>query len=369
MATARRTVLVTGVSRYLGGRVAAALAEHDEVGTVLGVDVVPPPHDIGAAEFVRADIRNPVVGRVVRDAGVDTVVHMSVLVTPRSAGGRAPMKEINVIGTMQLLAACHKAPTVRRLVVKSTAGVYGAGPRNPSIVSEETEPVHPPRSGWAKDSLEVEGYVRGFSRRRPDVAVAVLRFANIVGPGVDTPVTRLFCLPALPVPLGHDGRLQFCHEDDCVGATVAAALGRARGTFNVAGDGVLTAQQAAALAGRTVVGVPGPMVGQVGRWLSRVGGVEADREDYRLLAHGRVLDTRRLRGELGYEPAATTREAFVAMVRARELHGPATRLSDALDRLAERLRATEDSWPGLPEQQPEPDSPATAVPAGRGAPR
>ncbi len=367
MAAARRTVLVTGVSRHLGGRVAAALAEQDEVGTVLGVDVVPPPHDIGAAEFVRADIRNPVVGRVVRDAGVDTVVHMSVLVTPRSAGGRAPMKEINVIGTMQLLAACHKAPSVRRLVVKSTAGVYGAGPRNPSIVSEETEPVHPPRSGWAKDTLEVEGYVRGFSRRRPDVAVAVLRFANIVGPVVDTPVTRLFCLPALPVPLGHDGRLQFCHEDDCVGATVTAALGRARGTFNVAGDGVLTSQQAAALAGRLVVGVPGPLVNQVGQWLSRVGGVEADREDYRLLAHGRVLDTRRLREELGYHPTATTREAFLAMVRERDLHGPATVVSQGLGRFAAHLRPPQRTWPGTSPQPGRPESsPPVASSTGGG---
>ena len=43
------------------------------------------------------------------------------------------------------------------------------------------------RSGYAKDSVEVEGYVRGFARRRPDVGVTTLRFANFVGPGTCRP--------------------------------------------------------------------------------------------------------------------------------------------------------------------------------------
>ena len=99
-------VLVTGVSRYLGGRFARELARGGRI-RVIGVDVVPPPHDLGGAEFVRADIRNPVISKVLERAGVDTVVHLNVIATPTSAGGRVSMKEINVIGTMQLLAACQ----------------------------------------------------------------------------------------------------------------------------------------------------------------------------------------------------------------------------------------------------------------------
>ena len=100
------------------------------------------------------------------------------------------MKEINVIGTMQLLAACQKAPSVRKLVVKSSTAVYGSSPRDPAMFTEDLEPNALARSGYAKDSVEVEGYVRGFARRRPDVAVTTLRFANFVGPKVRTPLTR-----------------------------------------------------------------------------------------------------------------------------------------------------------------------------------
>ena len=74
---------------------------------------MPPPHDIGRAEFVRADIRNPMIGKIIAQAEVDTVVHMNVIATPTHAGGRVSQKEINVIGTMQLLAACQKAPSIR----------------------------------------------------------------------------------------------------------------------------------------------------------------------------------------------------------------------------------------------------------------
>ena len=111
------------------------------------------------------------------------------------------MKEINVIGTMQLLAACQRAPSVKQLVVKSSTRVYGVSPKDPAMLTEDMEPNQLPRSGFPKDSVEVEGYVRGFARRRPDVAIGLLRIANILGPGMDTRLTRYFrsrwCRPCL----------------------------------------------------------------------------------------------------------------------------------------------------------------------------
>jgi UDP-glucose 4-epimerase len=165
-------VLVTGVSRHLGGRLAALLAADSSIERVIGVDTVPPPRELrtalGRTEFVRADIRNPLIAKVISSAQVDTVVHLNITSLPRSAGGRASMKEMNVIGTMQLLAACQKSASLQRLVVKSSTAVYGSSSRDPALFTEDMEPKQLPRSGFAKDAVEVEGYVRGFSRRRPD---------------------------------------------------------------------------------------------------------------------------------------------------------------------------------------------------------
>lgn len=330
-----RTVLVTGVSRYLGGRFARILTADPAVSRVIGVDVVPPGQDIGDADFVRADIRNPVIAKVIAQAGVDTVVHMNVIATPTGAGGRVSMKEINVIGTMQLLAACQKAAGVRRLVVKSTAGVYGASPRDPAMFTEETGAKVLPRAGWGKDSVEVEGYVRGFFRRRPDVQVVQLRLANIIGPGVPTALTDYFRLPVLPTVLGFDPRLQLVHEDDSLEALRLATVGEASGAINVAGDGVLLLSQAARLAGRPTLPVPGPVTGPLGQVLRRFGLVDFTGEQLRLLHYGRVIDTTRMRKVLGFEPRYTTREAFADFVRGRHLSGPlSTDTMEALERRA-----------------------------------
>ncbi|MBI1378951.1 MAG: NAD-dependent epimerase/dehydratase family protein [Frankiales bacterium] len=314
-----RVVLVTGVSRHLGSRMAYLLSHDPGVEKVVGVDIVPPREDIGGAEFVRADIRNPIIGKVIAAAGIDTVVHMGVISTPIQAGGRVTMKEINVIGTMQLLAACQKAPGISRLVVKSTSSVYGAGPKDPAMFTEDTEPRSQPRSGWAKDSVEVEAYVRGFARRRPDVAVTTFRFANFLGPRVETPMASYFGLPVVPTVLGHDARLQFVHEDDGLEAIRRAALEDHPGIFNVAGDGILMLSQAVRLAGKAVLPVPTPLVGVVGGWFRRAGLADFSPEQIKFLTYGRGLDTSRIRDEMGFVPTYTTRDAFVEFVHERGL--------------------------------------------------
>ena len=314
-----RVVLVTGVSRHLGSRMAQILSHDPAIDRVVGVDIVPPREDIGGAEFVRADIRNPIIGKVIAAAGVDTVVHMGVLSTPVQAGGRVSMKEINVIGTMQLLAACQKADGISRLIVKSTSSIYGAGPKDPAMFTEDTEPRSQPRSGWAKDSVEVESYVRGFARRRPDVAVTTFRFANFVGPKVDTPMAAYFGLPVVPTVLGHDARLQFVHEDDGLEAIRLAAVGDHPGTYNVAGDGILMLSQALRLAGKAILPVPTPAVGLVGGWFRRAGLADFSPEQIKFLTYGRGLDTTRLRDKFGFVPSYTTRDAFVEFVHERGL--------------------------------------------------
>jgi UDP-glucose 4-epimerase len=303
-------VLVTGVSRYLGGRFARLLTAQPDVKRVIGIDVIPPAHSIGNADFIRADIRNPMIARIISQAEVDTVVHMNVIATPLAVGGRVSQKEINVIGTMQLLAACQKAPSIRRLVVKSSAAVYGVSPRDPAMFTEDMGPKSLPRTGFGKDSVEVEGYVRGFSRRRSDVEISMLRLANIVGPGIRTGLTDYLSLPVIPTPLGYDARLQLVHEDDALQSLLLATMGPPVGIVNVAGDGIITVQQAARLASRATVSVPLSAYGLLGQLVKRAGLADFSREQTQYLVWGRATDTTRMRTVLHLEPEFTTRAAF-----------------------------------------------------------
>jgi UDP-glucose 4-epimerase len=308
-------VLVTGVSRYLGGLLARRLSADPSVDHVVGVDVIPPAQGVGDVEFVRADIRNPMIGRVIESSGVDTVVHMNVIATPTFVGGRTPQKEINVIGTMQLLAACQKSSTVRRLVVKSSAAVYGSTPRDPAMFTEDMSAKRNPTGGFGKDSIEVEGYVRGYARRRPDTDILTLRFANIIGPRIRTSITDYFNLPVIPAPLGFDARMQFVHEDDAIDALVLATTGGATGVVNIAGAGVVTVLQAAAIVGRPVVWLPLPAAGFVGGLARRMGLADFSPDQMSFLAFGRGLDTTRMRSVLEFEPRFTSRAAFEDFAR------------------------------------------------------
>ena len=102
------------------------------------------------------------------------------------------------------------------------------------MFTEDMVPKRPGRTGYAKDVAEVEGYVRGFARRRPDVRVTILRPANVIGAHVVSPMTTYLRLPVLPTVLGFDPRLQFLHEQDLIGALEHATTAGVAGTFNVA---------------------------------------------------------------------------------------------------------------------------------------
>lgn len=305
-----RVVLVTGISRDIGRRFARSAASDPSIDRVIGVDVVPPRGDIGDVSFVRADIRTPVIAKVLAKEDVDTVVHMSVIATPGSAGGRNTMKELNVMGTMQLLAACQKAPNVEQVVVKSTTTVYGASSRDPAMFTEEMGPKRLPSSGYAKDVYEVEGYVRGFARRRPDVAVTMIRAANVIGPHVSSPMTSYFRLPVVPRVLGFDPRLQFLHEDDLLAVLKHAVNAGTPGTFNVAGPGMLMLSQAVRRLGKPSVALPAVAVGRLGSTLRRARMADFSPEQIGFLTYGRGVDTTRMRTELGFEPRFTTASAF-----------------------------------------------------------
>ncbi|MEV4390442.1 NAD-dependent epimerase/dehydratase family protein [Nonomuraea sp. NPDC049607] len=321
------TVLVTGVSRHIGARVASVLAADPEISRVIGVDTVPPPSltrdggiTLGRTEFVRVDLRSPDIAQVIAAADIDTVVHMSLVSAPSKGDGRAAMKEHNVIGTMQLLGACQRSSTVRRVVVRSTTAVYGSSPRDPAVFTEDLEPHEGPVHGYAKDAAEVEGYVRGFARRRPDVTVSLLRFANFMGPGVDSPLTRYFTQPVLPTVFGFDPRLQFVHEDDAVEVLRRMANEDHPGTFNVAGAGVLLLSQCARRAGRASLPLFSPVFRALGNTVRRVGLVEYSPEQLRLMSYGRAVDTSKLEAELGWRPKYTTAAAFDDFVRSRGMH-------------------------------------------------
>jgi UDP-glucose 4-epimerase len=330
---APRVVVVTGVSRFLGAQIAAQIAANPQVQRVVGLDRNDPPDEyrdlLRGVELRRVDLTRS-TGNALAKLKAEALVHLAVVSSPdASSGGRAAMKEQNVIGTMHLLAGCQQTPTLRRLVVRSSTAAYGASFRDPAVFTEETSAKDVPRGGYGRDILDIEGYVRGFQRRRPDVTSTILRFAPFAGPTTETMLLKYFAQRIVPTVFGRDPRLQFVHVDDALEILRRSVVEDHPGTFNVAGAGVITLAQAVRRAGR--IGLP--VVETFLQAFTRLGGVSLDQVD--LFVHGRVVDTSKLSREFGFSPRSTAL-AFEDFIKSHQ--AGATVTPDRVDSFLNMIR-------------------------------
>ena len=309
-AAKKKRVLITGVSGFLGLRLAKRLENDPNIGHVVGVDLEEPPIRIKGLEFIRADIRNPLVARVLETTEVDTLVHTNITSSPARLGGRSQMKENNVIGTLQLLAAAQRAERLTKVIMKSSSAVYGSSPREPSIVGEDHAARQVDLAGYGKDCAEAETYARDFGRRRRDVDLVVLRTQNVVGPTVRTNFTSYMSLPVVPTALGFDPRLQFLHEEDAVEALYQSMIADCRGIFNIAADGIVYLSKALRILGRVQLPLPLPAAQFTANTLRRFGLVDFPVDQLKMILFGRVVGTRRAKEAFGFAPRFSTEDAL-----------------------------------------------------------
>jgi UDP-glucose 4-epimerase len=318
-----KRVLITGLATFWGGRVAQALEADPDVEVIVGLDRFEPSLPLERTEYVRSDESYSILARIVKAARIDTIVHTFLVVDSTLMRSRS-IHEINVIGTMNLFAAASAAgSTVRDVVVKSSTLVYGTDPRDPTWFTEESRRSSPPRSVVERTLIEVEGYVRDFAVDNPHVSVAVLRFSNVLGPDITTPMAKVLELPVVPSVFGFDPRFQFVHEADVIRAILFALETKLQGIYNVAGDGLLPWSEVAAICGKRTFPLPPVGMDLLAGPLSRLGVIDLPPELLGLLRYGRGVDNRRLK-QAGFEYHYTSAGAvadFVKALRIRRMVG------------------------------------------------
>ena len=316
-----RRLLITGVSTYWGSRLAQTL-EKDPANTVIvGVSPEDPACALERTEFVRVGSQHALLRRIVHAAEIDTVIDTRLVVDSATAPPRTA-HEVNVIGTMNILAACGgPSSPVRKVVFKSSAHYYGCERDDPSFFTEDMQRPHPPRTRLESDIVEAEDAVQDFAARNTHVTVTTLRYCNGLGPDLDTSHSALLDLPAVPGILGFDPRYQFIHEDDIVGSLQHAVEHDLAGIHNVAPDGVLALSEVASLLGKPFAPLLPPWGTSLATTAVGVIGINIPEEVRRQLRYGRGLDNRRLK-QSGYRFSLTTREtvqAFAAALRLKSL--------------------------------------------------
>ena len=311
-ASALPVVAVTGAASGLGQAVAERLAASGRVDRVVAID----DHrgDIAGVTWRLADVRDPTLAS--RVAGVDVIVHtdmdMSAASDPRSR------RAANIRGAQTVLTAAA-AERVGRVVLVTSAMVYGARQDNPVPLPEDAPLLADTDGSLAGDLLEVEELARRSRRVNQATAVSVARPAVLVGQGVDTLLTRHFEAPRLLRLRGCEPCWQFCHVSDLTSALELAATGVISGDFAVGCDGWLSAAEVAQISGMKSLDLPARLTFGAAERLHRLGATPLPAAELRYAVYPWVAECSALR-EAGWRPSYANAAALAELMETVEGH-------------------------------------------------
>src|SRR5437660_7754198 len=316
----KRRVLVTGVARWWGALVVQRLVEDPAVAEVIGIDIREPRHDLGRADYLKLDIRHSLIGKLVRAVGIDTVVHT---LTRIESFGMDPVRahEMNVIGTLNLLAGCAgEGSPVRRFVLKSSGHVYGSRFDLPTGLREDHRLDINSRHQFVRDIVEVESYVSDFAVRNPNITILALRFSNSLNPNEPQPLARYLDLEVVPTVMGYDPPIQLIHRDDCVEAMYIATKRGPAGAYNIAAAGNQSLSTLLDSAGKLHAPLLPPFGLGLAAFAIRQAGVAfLSPQLLDLLRWGRTISTAKAARELGFRASRDTRAAFEDFIQQRRV--------------------------------------------------
>ncbi len=306
-------VAVTGAARGIGRALTMRLAASPDVKKVIAIDS--DRGDIAGVTWRVADVRDPALaGRL---GGVDVVVHADYDLTPDSDA--RPRRAFNVRGAQTVLTSAA-AGRVGRVVLVTSAVVYGARPDNPVPLAEDAPLAADTDSSVAGDLLEIEQLARRSPRANPGMAVTVVRPAALVGADpypVDTLVTRHFEAPRLLTVKGCAPRWQFCHVDDLVSALEFTVRGGIDGEFAVGCDGWLEQEEVERISGLKSIELPARLTFGTAQRLHRVGVTPAPAMDLRYVVYPWVVDGTALRAA-GWRPGYGNEEVLRVLLDQRK---------------------------------------------------
>ena len=304
--TPTKKVVVTGISGRLGRIVARRL--HHELGwKIVGLDRRPMPGRPKDIEHHQVDLRSKKARDVFRDA--DALVHLGVMHDPRARP--AELYSWNITGTTKLLEYCQ-AHAVPKVVLLSSANVYGPRPDNPQFLTEDAPLLAAQRFPAMRDLVEIDHLVSTFLWRARELETVVLRPVHIVGPVHNAPSNYLR-IERPPVLLGFDPMVQLVHVLDVAEAIVQALVPGRRGIYNIVGPGEVPLSAILKELGREGRWIPHPLAKPLLSLAFAIGVSSFPVAELDFIRYVCMVDGRRAAAELGFRPRFGLRETIRAV--------------------------------------------------------
>ncbi|WP_339525112.1 SDR family oxidoreductase [Pseudomonas sp. EA_35y_Pfl2_R111] len=318
-------VLITGTAGYIGQQLLNQLAVQHPQWLLIAADIRP-QNRAGMKlniEPVLLDISQPAaVEGCVAAWQPQAIVHLASVVTPPPGMSEAQLHAIDVGGTQSLIQAAT-AHGVEQLIVTSSGAAYGYDPQNAEWLDEDQPLRGHPHFAYAKHKLEVELLLAEARAQHPQLKQLVLRPGTILGKQVNNQITELFKKPAVLGIRGSDSRFVFIWDQDVVDIICRGLRQQSAGIFNLAGDGALSLKEIAELLGKPYRALPAWLIRTALRVLKPLGLSPYGPEQVDFLRYRPVLSNRRLKQDFGFSPRYSSREAFVAFLRAQGIEGQA----------------------------------------------
>ena len=314
---AHRSVLVTGGDGYLGKILLRLLTrEPGSLQTIVALDVREPREALAGVTYVKADIRSPTLGEVLKEHAVDVVVHLAAVVTPGKKSDRALEYAVDVEGTQNVLKASVEAG-VRQFVITSSGAAYGYHADNPCWLVE-TDAIRGNREfAYSHHKRLVEDMLARYRIDHPELEQLIFRPGTIFGANTKNQISDIFDKPVVTGIWGSDCRFVLVWDEDVAAAIAKGIREQQEGIFNLAADGVLTLREMSALLKKPYVELPAQAVRGAFRVLRRLGLSQYGPEHVKFLQYRPVLSNRALKEDFGYVPQKTTREVFDVFLRGR----------------------------------------------------
>ena len=303
-----RKVVITGISGRFG-RIVARRLHHDLDYQIVGLDrraMLGRPKDI---ELHQVDLRSKKARDVFRVGDVDALIHLGVMHDPRARP--AELYSWNIAGTTKLLEYCQ-AYRVPKVVLLSSANVYGPRPDNPQFLTEDAPLLAAQRFPQMRDLVEIDHLVSTFLWRAASIETVILRPVHIVGPVHNAPSNYLR-IERPPVLLGFDPMVQLVHYQDVAEAIVAALAPGGRGIYNIAGPGEVPLSAIHRELGRQPVAIPHPLANPILSLAFRLGISSFPVAELDFIRYVCLVDSRRAAAELGFRPRFGLRETIHAV--------------------------------------------------------